>query len=199
MSSLTRCPWSLKGKKDNEILMAYHDLEWGVPCYDDRNLFELLILEGAQAGLSWLTILKKRENYRLLYENFNVEKVANYNSEKILTLLKEDGIVRNRLKISSSIKNAQAFIKIQKKHGSFSSYFWSFVGGKNKQSNFKSEKYYLKQTETSKKISTELQKDGFSFFGPKICYAFMQSSGMVNDHIISCFRYKEIERKKGKL
>jgi DNA-3-methyladenine glycosylase I len=185
---IKRCAWV----PDEELYIRYHDQEWGVPQYDDRMLFELLILEGAQAGLSWSTILRKRENYRQAFDNFDAIKIARYDHNRIQKLLNNPGIVRNKLKIESTIKNAEAFLKIQEKHGSFSKYIWSFVNGKPIIHQFQRIKELPARTEISDKMSKVLKKDGFNFVGSTICYAFMQAVGMVNDHTVDCFRYQQV-------
>jgi DNA-3-methyladenine glycosylase I len=185
---INRCAWV----PDDELYTRYHDEEWGVPVYDDQKLFEFLILEGAQAGLSWSTILKKRENYRTAFDNFDAEKIVKYNQKKIDKLLNDPGIVRNRLKIKSTIQNANVFLKIQKEYGSFSKYIWSFVDGKPIINRFKELKELPAKTEISDAMSKDLKKRGFNFVGSTICYAFMQAVGMVNDHTVDCFRYKEL-------
>ncbi len=169
----------------------YHDLEWGVPVHDDRKLFEMLILEGAQAGLSWITILRKRDNYRKAFDNFNVNKIAKYDKKKINQLLNNEGIIRNRLKIAATIINAQLFLEVQKEFGSFDTYIWQFVGGKPIVNTRKSIKEIPPTTPESDTISKDLKKRGFKFVGSTICYAFMQAVGMVNDHTADCFRYKK--------
>lgn len=189
MKSQKRCKWPENG---TELMMSYHDKEWGLPIHDDDHLFELLILEGAQAGLSWNTILNKRENYRKAFGNFDVKKVARYNAKKIETLLQNEGIVRNKLKINSAIRNAKIFIEIQKEFGSFNTYIWKFVDGKPVQPKRKSMKEIPALTELSDAISLDLKKRGMNFVGSTIIYAFMQSAGMVNDHEINCFRYNEL-------
>ena len=183
-----RCPWCL----GSELYMAYHDEEWGTPSHDDRHLFEMLILEGAQAGLSWSTILHKRENYRKAFAAFDPKKVARFDAKRRAALLKDAGIVRNRLKIDSTITNAQAFLKIQKEFGSFDNYIWKFVDGKPLQSNLDPTSKMIVSTKISDAISKDLKKRGFNFVGSTIMYAFMQATGMVNDHTRECFRYKEI-------
>ncbi|MHB8843860.1 MAG: DNA-3-methyladenine glycosylase I, partial [Nitrospirota bacterium] len=170
-----------------------HDHEWGVPVHDESRLFEFLILEGAQAGLSWLTILKKRENYRAAYDNFDVNKVARYTTSKVKKLMNDPGIVRNRLKISASIINAKAIIAIRKEFGSFDRYLWGFVGGKPIVNRRKSLRDIPPRTPISDTMSKDLKKRGFKFAGSTICYAFMQAVGMVNDHEVSCFRYKALK------
>ena len=186
---MQRCGWA-----KNDLAIRYHDTEWGVPVHDDRKLFEFLILEGAQAGLSWDTILRKRENYRRAFDNFDAKKIARYNEEKIAELLNNEGIIRNRLKISSTIQNAKAFLKIQKEFGSFDKYVWSFVDGKPIVNRRKNLSEVPAKTDVSDKLSKDLKKRGFNFVGSTIMYAFMQATGMVNDHLKSCFRYNEIEK-----
>ena len=184
---MKRCSWPT-----TELDIAYHDKEWGVPVRDDRKLFEFIILEGAQAGLSWSTILKKRENYRRAFDNFDARKIAKYNSLKIKKLLADAGIVRNRLKIESTIRNAKAFLAVQKEFGSFDAYIWQFVGGRPIQNRRKSFKEVPPRTPVSDAMSKDLLKRGFKFVGSTICYAFMQAVGMVNDHTIDCFRHSQI-------
>ncbi len=183
-----RCEWSTKNQKEQD----YHDKEWGIPIYDDRLLFEFLILEGAQAGLSWSTILAKRETYRIAFDNFDAEKIANYNQNKIDKLLLDKGIVRNKLKINSTITNAKIFLEVQKEYGSFSNYIWNFVDGKPIKNNWKTVNDVPAKTELSDQMSKVLKKRGFKFIGSTICYAFMQAVGMVNDHVITCFRYSKV-------
>ena len=168
-------------------MVAYHDREWGRPIHDDRLLFEFLILEGAQAGLSWETILNKRENYRRAFDNFDVKKIARYGQRKIRELLHDAGIVRNRLKISSTISNAQAFLQVQKEFGSFDNYIWRFVGGKPRKNNWSTSRKVPARTAESDAMSKDLKQRGFRFVGTTICYAFMQATGMVNDHARDCF------------
>jgi DNA-3-methyladenine glycosylase I len=187
---MNRCTWC----GDDPLYMAYHDDEWGVPVHDDRLLFEFLILEGAQAGLSWLTILKKRENYRKAFDSFDIETAATYSQDDINRLLADSGIVRNRLKINSAIKNARGVISIQEEFGSLDSYLWRYVDGIPKQNEWKSMAEIPAKTELSEMMSTDLKKRGFNFVGPTICYAFMQAVGMVNDHTTDCFRHKEIKK-----
>ncbi len=182
---MQRCSWA-----SNKLNIPYHDTEWGVPQHDDRVLFEFLILEGAQAGLSWDTILRKREAYREAFDNFDPAKVARYTDENCVKLLTNEGIIRNRLKIASAVSNANAFLKVQKEFGSFDNYIWSFVGGKPKVNKLKGGDVPAK-TEISDAISKDLKKRGFNFVGSTILYAFMQATGMVNDHLVTCFRYKE--------
>ena len=183
-----RCEWSL----GSQLYIDYHDTEWGVPVHNDNKLFESLVLDGAQAGLSWLTILKKRECYVEVYDNFDIGKVARYDEAKIQALLANPGIVRNRLKVCSSVRNAQSFLRIQEEFGSFDSYIWWFVGGKPKQNAWKSLKEIPASTNVSDAMSKDLKKRGFTFVGSTICYAFMQAVGMLNDHVVDCFRYREV-------
>jgi len=185
-----RCHWAQK-----PINIPYHDKEWGVPVHDDRALFEFLILEGAQAGLSWDTILLKRARYREVFDRFDAAKIALYGAKKVRALLADPGIIRNRLKIASTISNAQAFLKIQNEFGSFDSYLWKFVGGKPIQNSWKLHKQVPAKTKESDAMSKDLQKHGFRFVGSTICYAFMQATGMVNDHLVTCFRYVEVNGK----
>lgn len=185
--NLKRCPWC----GTDPLYCEYHDKEWCVPSHDDRHLFEMLILEGAQAGLSWITILRKRESYRKAFDNFNVQKVAKYNSRKVESLLKNEGIVRNRLKIASTIQNAKMFIKVQQEFGSFDKYLWQFVEGKPIVNNWKAMKDFPSKTELSNAISKDLIKRGFKFVGSTIMYAYMQAVGLVNDHTVDCFRKKK--------
>ena len=184
----TRCPWS----SSDPIYVEYHDTEWGVPLHDDRMLFEFLILEGAQAGLSWLTILKKRQNYRKAFQNFDAKKIARYDAQKFNRLMQDPGIIRNRLKIASTIENAKAFLKMQKEFGSFDRFIWQFTGGKTIRNSWKTLKEVPAKTKESDAMSKELKRRGFGFVGSTICYAFMQAVGMVNDHVVNCFRYKEV-------
>ena len=181
---MERCSWA-----KNDLAIAYHDAEWGVPLHDDRGLFEFLILEGAQAGLSWDTILRKRDAYRAAFENFVPAKVAKYTDAKCAKLLLNEGIIRNRLKIASAVSNAKAFLAVQKEFGSFDKYIWSFVGGKPIVNKLKGGDVPAK-TEISDTIAKDLKKRGFNFVGSTIMYAFMQATGMVNDHLVTCFRYK---------
>jgi DNA-3-methyladenine glycosylase I len=187
MTVVLRCAWA-RGELD----VAYHDAEWGVPQHDDRVLFEFLILEGAQAGLSWSTILKKRENYRKAFSRFDPRKVARYDGARVARLLADPGIVRNRLKISSAIDNAKAFLAVQKEFGSFDAYVWQFVGGTPKRNAPRSMKEVHASTDESDAMSRDLKRRGFRFAGSTICYAFMQATGMVNDHCVDCFRFGEI-------
>lgn len=188
-SEVIRCSWA---KGDLDVL--YHDEEWGVPVHDDRLLFEFLILEGAQAGLSWSTILKKRDNYREAFDGFDPNVVARYNQKKQDALMQNEGIVRNRLKITSTIDNAKAFLKVQDEFGSFDKFIWSFVDGIPLQNARSSMNTVPARTDESDAMSKELKKRGFRFVGSTICYAFMQATGMVNDHLVDCFRYREIEK-----
>jgi DNA-3-methyladenine glycosylase I len=178
-----RCPWA----SSDPLYILYHDEEWGVPVHDDRKLFEMLTLEGVQAGLSWITILKKRENYRKAFDNFDAKKIARYDDKKVRQLLSNEGIVRNRLKIAAAIKNAQAFLAIQKEFGSFDKYIWQFVGGKPKINQWKSLQEVPPKTPESDAMSKDLKLRGFKFVGSTICYAFMQATGMVNDHVEGCY------------
>ena len=184
-----RCQWC----SDDPLYIAYHDHEWGVPVHNDQRLFEFILLEGAQAGLNWLTILKKRENYRKAFSDFDYQKVANYGEDDVIRLLGDAGIVRNRLKIASAIKNAQGVLKIQAEFGSLDAYLWGFVDGITKQNSWKSTAELPAKTEISERLSKDLKKRGFNFVGPTICYALMQAVGMVNDHTVDCFRYKDIK------
>lgn len=184
---MTRCQWAR-----NEFSIPYHDDEWGVPQHDDRVLFEFLILEGAQAGLSWDTILKKREGYRKAFANFDPKKVAKFDARKCASLLKDPGIVRNRLKVASAVTNANAFLAVQKEFGSFDKYIWGFVGGKPIVNKHRSMKTVPARTAESDAMSKDLLKRGFKFVGSTICYAFMQAVGMVNDHQVDCFRYRQV-------
>ena len=180
-----RCSWAT-----NELSIRYHDEEWGVPVHDDRTLFEFLILEGAQAGLSWNTILNKRENYRRAFDAFDPKRVASYDQRKVAKLLADAGIVRNKLKIAAAIQNAKAFLKVQDEFGSFDRYIWQFIGGKPKVNQWESLRQLPARTPESDAMSKDLLRRGFKFVGSTICYAFMQAVGMVNDHAIDCFRYK---------
>ncbi len=184
----TRCPWS----STDPIYIAYHDEEWGVPLHDDRKWFEFIVLDGAQAGLSWLTVLRKRKRYQEVFDNFDPQKVAQYDDKKVQKLLQDPGIIRNRLKINSAIKNAKAFLKVQQEFGSFDKYIWQFVGGKPIVNHWKTMQEIPVKTKESDAMSKDLIKRGFNFVGSTICYAFMQAAGMVNDHSVDCFRYKEV-------
>lgn len=186
---LVRCGWA-----KNDLAIAYHDREWGVPQHEDRVLFEFLVLEGAQAGLSWDTILRKRENYRRAFNNFNPERISRYDGGKMRALLSDEGIVRNRLKIASVVRNAQAFLRVQPEFGSFDRYVWQFVGGKTKVNAPSDLRQVPARSIESDAMSKDLKKRGFTFIGSTICYAFMQAVGMVNDHLVTCFRYKEVQK-----
>ena len=188
-ASATRCPWA-----KNALNIAYHDEEWGVPLHDDQKLFELLILEGAQAGLSWDTVLQKRARYREVFDGFDAKKIARYDKKKVRQLLADPGIIRNRLKIDSTISNARSFLKIQEEFGTFDAYIWRFVGEQPKQNARKSHKQVPARTPESDVMSKDLKKRGFRFVGSTICYAFMQATGMVNDHVVNCFRYQELRK-----
>ncbi|MFC1515516.1 DNA-3-methyladenine glycosylase I [Thermodesulfobacteriota bacterium] len=183
-----RCSWT----GTDPVYIRYHDTEWGVPLHDDRKLFEFLILEGAQAGLSWITILKKRQNYRNAFHNFDPTIVARFNSKKMAELLLNQGIVRNRRKIEAAVQNARAFIDIQKEFKSFDTYVWKFVNGSPIKNRWKNLKDIPAETKASIAMSRDLKRRGFKFVGPKICYAFMQATGMVNDHTVDCFRYNVV-------
>jgi len=186
---MNRCEWS----GSDPLYISYHDDEWGVPVHDDRLLFEFLILEGAQAGLSWLTILKKRDNYKRAFDDFDIDRIANYEESDLKRLLADAGIVRNRLKLESAIKNARGVLDIQEEYGSLDSYLWRYVDGSPKQNAWKSMADLPAKTELSELMSKDLKKRGFNFVGPTICYAFMQAVGMVNDHTTNCYRNKEIK------
>jgi DNA-3-methyladenine glycosylase I len=188
-ANLVRCHWAR-----NAMNTVYHDEEWGVPLHDDRKLFELLILEGAQAGLSWDTILNKRARYREVFDQFEAEKIARYDRKKIKELLKDAGIVRNRLKVEATVTNAKAFLQVQKDFGSFDRYIWAFVGGAPRVNAWKAHKRLPAKTVESDAMSKDLKKRGFRFVGSTICYAFMQATGMVNDHLVGCFRYAELNK-----
>ena len=188
---IKRCEWST----NDPLYIRYHDQEWGVPVYDDRLIFEFLILEGAQAGLSWLTILKKRENYRVAFDHFDPQRVAHYDENKIEQLLSNPGIVRNRRKVESAINNARAFLEVQNEFGSFAEYIWRFVGGKPIINTRRTMGEIPAQTDESVAMSKDLVRRGFKFVGPTICYAHMQATGMVNDHVVDCFRYAELSER----
>ncbi len=191
MKTPGRCPWP----KGDELMIKYHDLEWGVPIHNDRKLFEFLLLEGFQAGLSWKTILHKRKNFRKAFDNFDFNKIAKYDKRKLNSLMKDEGIIRNKLKILAAVNNAKAFIQIRKEFGTFDKYIWSFVDNKPILNKIKSLEDLPARTELSDKISEDLKKRGFKFVGSTVIYAHMQATGMVNDHLVSCFRYKEIHSK----
>lgn len=188
---IVRCAWA----GEDPLYIAYHDEEWGLPVHDDRSLFEFLVLEGAQAGLSWLTVLRKRESYREAFDHFDVEKVAEYDEAKVAELLENPGIIRNRLKVRAAIANAQATLKVREEFGSLDAYLWSFVEGKPVVNNWTALGQIPAETETSKAMSKDLKRRGFRFVGPTICYAHMQATGMVNDHLVDCFRFHEVQGK----
>ncbi|MFN3233893.1 MAG: DNA-3-methyladenine glycosylase I [Gammaproteobacteria bacterium] len=190
MKNKKRCAWVT----DDPLYIDYHDHEWGVPVYDEKKLFEFLILEGMQAGLSWITILKKRENFQKSFDHFNPEKIARYNQRKIQSLLKNEGIIRNRLKINAAVGNAEAFLELKNNGENFVEYLWNFVGGKPIQNCWKTLKQVPASTDISEKMSKDLKKRGFKFVGSTICYAFMQAVGMVNDHTTDCFRHIDTSR-----
>jgi len=183
------CSWPT----DDPLMIKYHDKEWGVPLHNDKKLFEFLLLEGMQAGLSWRTVLYKRENFRKAFDSFDFNKIAKYNKRKINSLLKNEGIIRNKLKVESAVTNAKAFLQVRKEFGTFNKYIWGFVNGKPIQNKFRSLKQLPARTELSDLISKDLMKRGFKFVGSTIVYAHMQATGMVNDHVVECFRYKELE------
>jgi DNA-3-methyladenine glycosylase I len=185
---MKRCAWAT-----SELAIAYHDTEWGVPLHDDRGLFEFLILEGAQAGLSWETILRKRINYRKAFDNFEARIIAGYGQRKLKALLSDAGIVRNRLKIAAAIDNARGFLTAQQEFGSFDAYIWRFVGGRPKINGWRTSRQIPARTVESEAMSQDLLRRGFRFVGPTICYAFMQAVGMVNDHLVDCFRYSPLK------
>jgi DNA-3-methyladenine glycosylase I len=182
-----RCVWAT-----NDLAIRYHDAEWGVPLHDDRALFEFLVLEGAQAGLSWDTILRKRDRYRAVFDNFDVEAVARYDAEKVAALLADPGIVRNRAKIAAAVQNARAFLAVREECGTFDAYIWRFIGGRPRMNAWPALAALPAQTPESVAMSADLRRRGFTFVGPTICYAFMQATGMVNDHTPDCFRYAEL-------
>jgi DNA-3-methyladenine glycosylase I len=188
MNGMKRCDWS----GDDPLYVAYHDEEWGVPVFDDQDLFAKLLLDGAQAGLSWITILRKRQNYYDAFDDFDPYKMAQYDDSKIAELLANPGIVRNRLKVNAFVRNAQSYLKIQAELGSFSDYLWRFVGGEPIINSWKTMAELPATSPESERMSKDLKKCGFSFVGPTICYAFMQAVGMVNDHTVDCFRYREL-------
>ncbi|HJW91684.1 MAG TPA: DNA-3-methyladenine glycosylase I [Anaerolineales bacterium] len=188
-----RCAWA----NSDPIMMAYHDEEWGVPVHDDRGLFEFLILEGMQAGLNWLTILKKRENFRRAFDNFDPARIARYDERKIEELLQDPGIIRNRLKVQAAVRNARAFLDVQQEFGSFAAYSWGFLGGKTLVNSWTMLAELPAKTAEAEALSKDLLQRGFKFVGPTICYAHMQATGMVNDHVVDCFRYEEINRLAG--
>ena len=194
MTELTRCAWA----GSDPLYIAYHDEEWGTPLHDDQRLFEFLLLEGAQAGLSWITILRKRENYRAAFDGFDAQKIARYDAAKVESLLSNPGIVRNRLKVNAFVRNAQATLRVQEELGSLDAYLWSFTGGQTLQNRFHSLSDVPAKTPEAEAMSKALVKRGFTFVGPTICYAFMQACGMVNDHIMACFRHEDVQRKQAR-
>ncbi len=183
-----RCPWPAK----DELMISYHDEEWGVPVHDDRKLFEFMVLDAFQAGLSWSTILKKRESFRSAFDNFEAQKIARYADREIERLVNDAGIVRNRLKIASTISNAKSFLAIQEEFGSFDSFIWRFVDGRTRQNKWKNLRQLPTRTKQSDRMSHALKEHGFKFVGSTICYAFMQAAGLVNDHVVDCYRYREL-------
>ncbi len=185
----TSCEWPV----DDDLMIAYHDEEWGVPLHDDRRLFEFLVLDAFQAGLSWRTILHKRDNFRLAFNGFDAKLIARYEKRKIGQLLENAGIVRNKMKIEATVANAKAFLRVQNEYGSFDSYIWQFVGGQPKQNRWSSLKQLPASTPDADRMSKDLKERGFKFVGSTICYAFMQAAGMVNDHLVKCFRYEEVQ------
>jgi DNA-3-methyladenine glycosylase I len=189
-SEIKRCWWC----GDDELYRQYHDEEWGMPVHDDRLLFEFLCLEGAQAGLSWITILRKRDNYRLAFDNFDADKIARYQAQKIAALLEDSGIVRNRLKVNGFVKNARAYLELREQGSTLDQYLWDFVDGKPLQNNWKKSAQVPANTGVSDAMSKDLKKRGFTFVGSTICYAFMQAAGLVNDHTVDCFRHRELKR-----
>ncbi len=191
MQTKERCPWPT-----DDLYICYHDTEWGVPLHDDQKLFEFIILEGAQAGLSWYTVLRKRDNYRAAFDNFDAGKIARYNDARIQKLLSNPGIIRNRLKVAAAVANAKAFLKVQEEFGTFDSYIWRFVDGKPKINFPKTMKDIRARTKESDAMSKDLIQRGFKFVGSTICYAHMQATGMVNDHLVSCFRHREVSKLK---
>lgn len=191
-NSIRRCEWSTS----DPLYIEYHDKEWGVPLHDDRQIFEFLCLEGAQAGLSWITILKKRDHYRKAFDRFDPQKVAQYDQKRIANLLQNPGIVRNRLKVNAFVTNARAFLAVQEEFGTFDKYVWRFVGGKPRQNRWKTIRQIPSNTPESDAMSKDLKQRGFTFVGSTICYAHMQATGMVNDHVVDCHRYKTVARLK---
>jgi len=189
MPEFTRCPWP----GSDPLYVDYHDREWGVPLRDDRALFELLVLESAQAGLSWITVLRRREGYRRAFEGFDPERVARYGAPKIASLVEDTGIIRNRKKVESAVSNAGAFLRVQEAFGSFSAYLWNFTDGKPVVNHWAGLSEVPAKTALSETVSRDLKSRGFSFFGPVACYAFLQSAGLVNDHLVSCFRHREVQ------
>lgn len=189
-----RCPWT----GNDPLMIKYHDEEWGVPLHNDRRLFEFIILDGFQAGLSWRTIINKRKNFKKAFDNFDAKKITKYGSQKINELLNDEGIIRNRLKILAAVENAKAFLKVQKEFGTFDRYIWQFTGGKTIVNKHKSTADIPATSAESDLMSEDLKKRGFKFVGSTICYAFMQAAGMVNDHITKCFRYKSVSKNNNK-
>ncbi len=187
-----RCPWVKEG---DALYEAYHDHEWGSPVYDDRTIFEFLVLESAQAGLSWITVLRKRENYRKAFAGFNPKNVAKFTARDVGKLLKNEGIIRNRAKIEAAINNAKRFLEVQKEFGTFSTYIWSFVGGKPKKNKLRTNKDYKPTSKESDALAKDLKKRGFKFLGSTTIYAHMQATGMINDHVMTCFRYNQVTKK----
>ena len=190
MDNLIRCGWSL----GHPSMIAYHDTEWGVPVHDDRKLFEFLVLDAAQAGLSWRTVLLKRENYRKAFDNFDAEKVARYTAKRVAKLLQNPGIVRNRLKVRSAVTNARAMLKVRDEFSSLDRYLWQFVDGHPRVNRFQSMKQIPATSTESDAMSKDMKQRGFTFCGSTICYAFMQAAGLVNDHIVTCFRHRDVQR-----
>jgi DNA-3-methyladenine glycosylase I len=186
---MQRCNWV---NPNEPLYIQYHDTEWGVPVHEDRHLFEMLILEGAQAGLNWITVLRKRESYRTAFDHFDAEKIAQYDDAKVAALLANSGIIRNRLKVQAAISNAQAFLRVREEFGTFDTYIWSFVGGQPIVNHWQTLREIPAETTESKALSKDLLKRGFRFVGPTICYAFMQACGLVNDHTVDCFRYSQV-------
>jgi DNA-3-methyladenine glycosylase I len=186
---MNRCGWV---NLNEPLYVTYHDEEWGIPCHEDRKLFEMLLLEGAQAGLNWITILKKRDSYRAAFDQFDAEKIALYDDAKLAELLANPGIIRNRLKVNAAVANARAYLAVKDEFGTFDRYIWQFVGGQPKVNHWQSLKEIPAETAESRAMSKDLLKRGFKFVGPTICYAFMQACGMVNDHTVECFRYHEV-------
>ena len=183
-----RCRW----RGEDPLYVKYHDTEWGIPVHNDQKLFEMLLLEGVQAGLSWLTVLRRRDNYRRAYDGFDYQAIAAYDETKIASLLADNGIIRNKSKIMASVNNARAFLAVQKEFGSFDAYIWRFVDGKTIQNSWSNEGLVPAVTDESRQMSKDLQRRGFKFVGPTICYAYMQAVGMVNDHVTDCYRYNEL-------
>lgn len=186
---MNRCPWA----GNDPLYIAYHDHEWGLPAHDEARLFEMLLLEGAQAGLAWITILRKRENYRRAFDGFDAEKIARYDERKVAALLADAGIVRNRLKVAAFIKNAQATLRLREEFGGLDAYLWPFVGGQPIQNHWRTLKKVPAYSAEAEALSKDLKRRGFTFVGPTICYAFMQACGMVNDHLVDCFRHAEVQ------